>query len=146
MRVSRSVAGDLDVVVPGKTSDNVVPFHIHGPEARASFLPSNVDMRSTPGLGILKQGDITTFYVGFRFVRLCYSRQAMGNIYPDYRATIDSKSGVAQRFTGQWVLGKGPQLDPPVTLDFDKALAAIGKVKTADPWDSLAAIAKKPGG
>jgi hypothetical protein len=147
LRASRIVTGKADGigVIPGSTRGDVVPFHIHGPGAKAGFLPSDVDMASTTGLGMLRQGDLTTFYVGEgRSYAALAKAGNSDSFFPSVKAVVvDSKNSVAQRFTGQWVPGKGPVMDKPVNLDFGKLLETMSKVKASDPWLSLSAIAPK---
>jgi hypothetical protein len=149
LRASRVVTGETDFIhsLPGVPRENVVPFHIHGPNAGAGFLPSNVDVAATPGLGILQQGDVTTFYVGQAKEYASLAKAGNGDYFlPSLKAVVvDNKTGLAQRFTGRWLLGGARQLDEPVNLDFGKLLENMSRVRVGDPWASMAAIAAKAG-
>jgi hypothetical protein len=149
LRVSRAISGESGVVteVPYARGGNIVPFHTHGPEASAGFLPSNVDVKITPRLGILQQGDVTTFYVGQAKEVAALGASSRDYFLPSLRAvSVDAKTGLAQRFTGQWTPEAGLHLDKPVNLDLASALKVMGQLRASDPWSALSAIAAKTPG
>jgi hypothetical protein len=151
MRLSRVVTGEKAGIssLPGYTRDSVVTFHTHGPEATAGFLPSNVDVRSTPGLGILRQGDITTYYAGEAKEYAALAKEGWAEHFsPSLRAVVvDNKTGLAQRFTGKWLPGTAArELDQPVTLDLGQLLEKLSRVPADNPGSTLLSIAAKTGG
>lgn len=148
-RISRIVSGETNGIgnLPGATRDNVVPFHIHGPKAPSGAFPSNVDLAATKDLGILQQGQTTTFYVGEGRTYAALAQKGSAESFaPTMRAvTINHETGLAQRLTGQWHPSQGWLLEQPVTLDFGKTLQAISQMKSRSPWLSLSGIAAKTG-
>jgi hypothetical protein len=147
MRISRPVTGMADEItaLPGTTRDNTVPFHIHGPQSPIGYRPSNADIAATRDLGILQQGNKTTFYMGEAREHAALARAGNADYFsPTMRAvTVDHQTRLAERHVAQWMPGKGFMSTPSIALDYDKTLAALRAIKPAAAWKTLESIAAK---
>lgn len=142
-RMSRMIKGEKSDIswLPGSDRPEVVTFHTHGPNAKAGARPSEADISNNVGLGIIRQDENLTFYVGHRMS----GRRGLAETVPvTMRAVVlNERDGTALAVSGSWNnTGRWRNADI-VHLDFDKARAALGRVNFEDPWSSLSSIPPK---